>query len=127
MVLFVLSSCDKESNLPFELTAEGLIGTWELYQFQGNTGAEDYRTPYEPSGKTITFLFDGNLSSVGFFDCTEGEYQVEDGEITVNFDCEEEVPERGYAMSKENNDLVLSPLLPYACFEGCAYIFKKIN
>jgi len=126
-VLFAFTSCDKEENLPFELTDEGLLGKWELYQYQGNTGGGDYRTDYEPTGKTITFLSNGKLSSVDFFECNDGDYQVTDAIITVLFDCEEEVFEKSYSMIKENGDLVISPRAPYMCIEGCSYIFKKIN
>ena len=127
IVLLSFTSCDKEENLPFELTADGLVGKWELYQYQGNTGANDYWTPYEPSGKTLTFLPDGKLSSVGFFGCNDGAYQVMDSNLKVVFDCLDEVPERSSSMSKENEDLVLSPRAPYMCIEGCSYIFKKIG
>lgn len=126
-VMFYFSSCEKEINLPFEFSAEKLVGKWELYQFRGNTGGGDYRTPYEPSGKTITFFSNGKLSSVNFFDCSEGEYQVVDLDITLFFDCEGEVAEQGYSMSGEGEDLVISPTGPFICIEGCSYIFKRIN
>ncbi|MDR7130402.1 hypothetical protein J2X69_002752 [Algoriphagus sp. 4150] len=125
-VLF-FTSCDKEEDVPFELTSEGLVGKWELYQYQGSTGAEDYRTAYEPTGKTITFLPNGNLRSVKFFECNEGEYEITDHVIAVLFDCEEEVPERTYFMKRENGDLVFSPRTPSVCIEGCAFIFKRIE
>ena len=126
IILLCFTSCDKEENLPFGLTADGLVGKWELYQYQGNTGGSDYRTPYEPSGNTVTFLPDGKLSSVGFFGCSDGAYQVTDSVITVVLDCEAEVPERSFFMSMEKEDLVLSPRAPYSCIEGCSYILKKI-
>lgn len=125
--MFSFTSCDKEDNLPFELTSEGLVGKWELYQYQGSTGGGDYRTDYEPTGKTITFLSGGKLNSVGFFKCDDGAYIVADSSITVLFDCGEEVPEQKYSMKKEDENLVLSPSGPIICFEGCSYIFKKIN
>ncbi len=56
LILVIFSSCNREDDQPFELTAEGLIGTWEHYQSQGNTGGGDYWTPYEASGRTITFF-----------------------------------------------------------------------
>ena len=127
IALLSFTSCDKDENLPFELTSEGLVGTWELYQYQGNTGADDYRTPYEPSGSTITFLADGKLSSFEYFECTDGIYQVADRILTVLFDCEEEIPNHEYLMRQEEGDLVLAPRAPYMCIEGCSYIFKKIN
>ncbi|MFC5625854.1 hypothetical protein [Algoriphagus winogradskyi] len=125
--LIGFSSCDKEDNLPFDLTAEGIVGKWELYQYQGNTGADDYRTPYEPSGTTITFLANGKLKSEKFFGCTDGEYQVADRNLTVLLDCEGEVPEKSYFLKMENADLVMHPKAPYMCIEGCSFIFKKIN
>ena len=125
--LIAFSSCDKEGSLPFELSEEGIIGEWELYQYQGNTGASEYRTPYEPSGKTITFLPEGKLMSEEFFGCTNGEYQVTDRNLTVFFDCEGDVPEKSYLLKRENADLVMLPKAPYMCIEGCSYIFKRIN
>ncbi|MCE7055688.1 hypothetical protein LZF95_13460 [Algoriphagus sp. AGSA1] len=127
IVMISFTSCDKDQNLPLELTADGLVGKWELYQYQGNTGAEDYRTAYEPTGKTITFSSSGELNVVEFFNCNIGEYEVADLRLTVMFDCEEEVPERIYLMKKEGFDLALSPLAPNMCIEGCSYIFKKIG
>lgn len=127
ITLLCFSSCDKEENLPLELTSEGLVGKWELYQYQGNTGADDYRTAYEPTGKTVTFFPNGMLNSIEFFECNEGEYRVADLILTVVFDCEEEVPERMYSMKRENGDLVISPRAPSMCIEGCAYIFKRIE
>ena len=121
------SSCEKDNSLPFELTAEGIEGKWEFYQYQGNTGAEDYRTPYEPSGKTITFLANGKLISEEFFGCTDGEYQISGQNLRVLFDCEGEVSEMSYLLKKENADLVLQPKTPNMCIEGCSFIFKKIN
>lgn len=135
IILLCFTSCDKGENLPFGLTADGLVGKWELYQYQGNSGGSDYRTPYEPSGNTVTFLPagntvtflpDGKLSSVGFFGCSDGAYRVMDSAITVAFDCEAEVPERSFFMSMEKEDLVLSPRVPYLCIEGCSYILKNI-
>ena len=125
--LIAFSSCEKDEFLPFELTAEGIVGEWELYQFQGNTGADDYRTPYEPSGITITFLANGKLKSEKFFGCTDGEYQVADRNLTVFLDCEGEVPEKSYFLNRENADLVMHPKAPNMCIEGCSLIFKKIN
>lgn len=125
--LTLFSACDKEENLPFELTAEGIVGNWELYQYQGNTGAEDYRTPYEPSGKTVTFFENGKLISNEFFACTDAEYQVSDQILKVFFNCESEVPEMSYLLKRENADLILKPITPYMCIEGCSFIFKKIN
>lgn len=100
--LILFTSCDKEEGLPFELTAEGIVGEWELYQYQGNNGADDFRTPYEPSGKTITFLANGKLKSEKFFGCTDGEYQVVDRNLTVFLDCEGEVPEKSYFLKSGN-------------------------
>ncbi len=127
VVLLSISSCAKEDDLPFELSAKGLVGTWELYQYQGNTGGGDYRTAYEPSGKTITFLSNGELRSVAFFGCSEGEYQVKDLLVTIIFHSEEEVPEQSFSMRKDDDDLVLAPQAPYMCIEGCSHIFKKID
>jgi hypothetical protein len=127
IVLLSFTSCDKEEALPFQLTAEGIVGKWELYQYQGNTGANDYRTEYGPTGKTITFLPDGRFTSIEFFNCNDGEFEVEDQTLTIMVDCEERVPLLTYFMKIENKDLVLSPLAPYMCIEGCSYILKKIS
>jgi hypothetical protein len=127
LVLFALYSCDTENDLPFQLTAEGLIGTWEHYQSQGNTGGGDYWTPYEASGRTITFLPGGKFRSVDYFVCGEGDYTVADRTVTFLFDCEEEVPDLNYSLGVKEGDLVLSPGPPYMCIEGCSYIFKKIE
>jgi hypothetical protein len=127
LVLVIFSSCNREDDQPFELTAEGLIGTWEHYQSQGNTGGGDYWTPYEASGRTITFFPDGKFSAVDYFGCTEGEFTVADKSVTFFFDCEEEIPDLTYALGKKESDLVLSLIAPYICIEGCSYIFKKIE
>lgn len=127
IALIAFPSCDKEDDAPFELTAEGLIGTWEHYQSQGNTGGGDYWTPYEPSGRTITFFPSGKFSTVDYFGCSEGEFTVADKNVTFLFDCEEHVAELNYSMRTKEGDLVLSPGLPYICIEGCSYIFKKIE
>lgn len=128
IALLSFTSCDKDENHPFDLTEEGLLGKWDLYQYQGNTGEEDYRTAYEPTGKTFTFFTNGKLNAVGWGgECNAGEYQVADHILTLVFDCEEDVPERTYYMKREKENLVISPLAPTICIEGCSYIFKRIN
>lgn len=123
LVLLVFSSCDREDDLPFELTAEGLVGTWEQYQYQGSTGVEKFETEYEATGKTITFFSDGKWESVNFFECDKGEYRVEDRILTMTFNCVDPVEEQRFSLSKEGDELKVSP----SCYEGCAYIFKKIE
>lgn len=64
--LVLFSSCNREDDQPFELTAEGLVGTWEQYQYQGSTGVAYFETAFEATGKTITFLPSGGWNSVNF-------------------------------------------------------------
>ncbi|MFL0685682.1 MAG: hypothetical protein ACJLTB_21170 [Algoriphagus aquaeductus] len=122
LVLFVLSSCDREDDLPFELTAEGLVGTWEQYQYRGSTGIEKFETEYESTGKTITFFSDGEWESVDFFECDEGEYSVTDQILTMIFQCDDPVKTQLFRLKREKDQLIISP----SCFEGCFYVFEKI-
>jgi len=122
LVLIMFSSCSREDDQPFELTAEGLVGTWEQYQFEGSTGVGSYRTPNEATGRTITFLPDGKWNSINFFECEEGEYRVKDHVLTMIFQCGDQVDEQIFRLSREGDQLKISP----SCFEGCSYFFKKI-
>lgn len=127
LAFYILSSCDNDDVMQIDLTATGLIGTWEQYQYEGSIGSGSYRTPYESTGIKITFFSNGKLRSESFFQCSEGEFQVVDEILAIQFDCNEEVPDRTFSIAREGEDLVLSPRAPYMCIEGCSYIFKKIR
>lgn len=122
LVLVLFSSCTREYDQPFDLTANGIVGTWEQYQYRGSTGVDFFETEFESTGKTITFLPGRKWNSVNFFECSEGEYSVKDQVLTMIFQCGDQVDEQFFRLSREGNQLVISP----PCFEGCSYILKKI-
>ncbi len=126
LALYILLSCSSDDVMPMDFPASELVGKWEQYQYEGSIGAGSFRTSYEPTGRTITFNSNGKITNEIFFQCREGEFRVDDEILIFRFDCNEEVPERTYLMTKEGEDLVLSPRAPYMCIEGCSYIFKKI-
>lgn len=122
LALLLFSSCKRENDQPFELTADGLVGKWEQHQYQGSTGVAYFETEFEATGKTITFLPDRKWNSVNFFECEEGEYSVKDQILTMIFQCDDPVETQIFRLKREEDQLIISP----SCFEGCSYIFKKI-
>ncbi|MFD2037064.1 hypothetical protein ACFSKL_19855 [Belliella marina] len=124
---FLLFSCAVDSenlNRPFSKSEE-IIGSWQFYEYTFSTGSsQSSRGRVENEGVVVSFLEDGSLESLGYFDCEHASYRIEDNILIVDFGCDSEEEGKEYLLSWEGVNLVLSELTT-TCIEGCTHVFRK--
>ncbi len=123
LIIGILSSCNKEDDIP---TATCLTGEWKLVEnyVDPGDGSGSFR-PVE-SEKRITFHSDGTVTSNGTI-CdmsidadspTSGTYSLAESAISSP-DCG--YPDYNYEYEQSGNELIIK----YPCIEGCGAKYRK--
>ncbi len=125
--LFMYSCVLDSKNLNRSVEeSNDLIGSWQFYEFTYSIGSSEMsRGLVENEHIFLTFLEDGSLESLGYFECGQARYRIEDDILYVDFECDPEEESRKYLVSWEGKNLVFDALAPTVCIEGCTHIFRK--
>ena len=133
-IIVIIISCHSCSqNNESEIEDNSIIGTWKLTSSYVNTmsgSSGEWKTI--ENGYSYTFNIDGSFESDRFDDCLQGNYELSDVKLTLNYSCSNfnsgfnENPIGTFIESYRiiNNELVLSP--EYILCENCAFKFEKI-
>lgn len=129
-VLSVFTACDRNDDDDFDNDAFSIEGKWKLTEAYISDGGPQYWTDVE-DGEEIEFQGNGNFSSDRYSECTTGAFLVDDGNLTLEYDCE------GFETGTENdeglitykidygkNEILLTPT-SIACYEGCSYKYVR--
>lgn len=124
---FLLSfSCTSEHNIEYPEEVSTIIGEWQMIEYAYSPGGPDiYRSPSEENIKLI-FNSNGVVNSQKFFQCSDGNFNIEQDTLSITFNCPEELDSRAYSISWEDEKLILIPTSPM-CIEYCAYIFSRTS
>lgn len=125
-----ISSCSMESEdagRPFE-NREMVFGKWNYIERTFSIGtSKQIKNKIENDEITLEFLPNEKLVSAGFFECDQATYQIEGDILRIEFACDAEQAEWEYKLSWERENLVLKPVSPSTCIEGCSQIFRRIS
>lgn len=127
LLMFSCSIGSEDKDWAFE-NSEDVIGKWNYFERTLSIGtSEQIREKVENDGIIIEFLPNSELVSEGFFECDQASYKIEGDVLSVRFDSEAEQEELQYRLSWEGENLVLVPLSPSRCIEGCSQIFRRTS
>ncbi|WP_228235564.1 lipocalin family protein [Allomuricauda sp. M10] len=133
LLCLVFNSCDNEDDLKgFDQDAFPIEGTWKLTAAYISAGGPQYWTDVE-NGEEIEFQGNGSFSSDRYPECTSGNFSVDEGNLTLEYDCE------GFETGTENEEGLITYTLDYGkntilltptsiiCIEGCSYKYEKVD
>mgnify|MGYP000627119768 CR=1 FL=1 len=133
IIFGVLISCDHEDDLKnFDYDAFPIEGTWKLTEAYISAGGPQYWTDVE-DGEEIEFQGNGSFSSDRYPECATGIFSVDDGNLTLEYNCE------GFESGTENEEGLITYKLDYGknailltptsilCIEGCSYKYERVD
>ncbi len=133
IIFGVLISCDHEDDLKsFDYDAFSIEGKWKLTEAYISAGGPQYWTDVE-DGEEIEFQGNGSFSSDRYPECATGIFSVDDGNLTLEYNCE------GFESGTENEEGLITYKLDYGknailltptsilCIEGCSYKYVRVG
>jgi hypothetical protein len=122
----MFAACNKSSSEQ-EAIANTLAGTWVYTEQYSSNGGPGQWSAVTPANQYISFGADSTLRSniAGFHNATYS--LVDSNKVKVTHP---QINSSGYttfqfAIDTVKHELILSPVAPYLCIEGCAMRFKK--
>lgn len=127
--LFLLGCSSSEQKVNED---SSILGKWKLVEAYISAGGPQYWVDVE-DGTEYGFFSDATFTSDSFFDCTNGDFEIESNELNLMYNCQEIKDQFqnsegviSYDFSFEKNFSLLTPTT-VICFEGCTYKFKRIS
>ncbi len=123
-IVLLATGCSK-SNENLEVTQENLIGTWKLIQAYNDPGDGSGDFEDVQDGYSFTLNEDGTFISERLAECATGTYTINNSKLVFNYNCDDFTEEYVDIIRFSGNNLISSPIQPYACIEGCERKFSK--
>ncbi len=128
--ILLLLGCDSNEQ-KLNDDDDSIFGKWKLVESYISVGGPQYWADVE-DGIEFNFFVDGSFTSGSFFDCTNGNFEIESNELYLMYDCQK-IKDKfqnsegviSYDFSFENDFLLLTPTT-LMCVEGCLYKYKRI-
>ena len=126
MVSGIFSACHKEDD-PNDPGNKTLVGKWKYVEQYSCTGAAGSWNPALPAGQIIQFKGDSSFVPAAEFLLSANRYRILD---STRIELSPVVSTSGYVimsyrLSDNSKELILSPLFPSICIEGCASKFIR--
>lgn len=126
LVILTLFSCSNSSSDDKTKQENSLIGKWKLIEQKNSDGSATV-----PSWTTVINSYDLTLNenltftSTQITGCTNGTYMIENGKITLTYECGNgTIPNQFTILSNSNTELIIKNV---NCIEECADKFLKTN
>jgi len=112
------------------LSANAIIGQWQLERHHYSTGGPGQWSDFVENGSIYRFSVDGkfhfkdNTSSEGN---REGTFILKGDSLVLKFEQDSEAQEYTYSVEVSEQKMILSPTGPVICIEGCAEQFRRTD
>jgi len=122
LILFLITSCDKEN---VNLDSKSLTGKWKLTESLADigNGQSSWKEVSKKDIKRVEFKANGELAGDAFPDYVS--YSIKDS-VTISMTHKNQSIQN-YTFRFEDNKLSMSPAGPIMCIEACGSRFEKMD
>lgn len=128
---FMLSCSTEDEDFPF--SSDMLIGKWKYTEAYISAGGPHYWVSVD-GGEEIEFFINGTFISNRFSDCSSGTYLIDDGNLSLKYECSGFVSgaenENGFITSRlegKSSYFLLTATSGPICIEGCKSKYVRLE
>jgi hypothetical protein len=122
-IILLITACVNEEDPSAEiLSSHELIGKWKLVEHSFSIGDATQHWNEVIDGFIYNFKSNGTFTSTDARNCVGGTYTIQDNHLILNCNKTEYI----YIWSIEEEHLLLFPISPVFCIEGCSYKFREL-